>query len=67
MLGVDNYIVKSDDVTKLTKNVKDVNLNEKEEKCNNKNEEVRQWVRNDIFDFGGRKIFMVDFCTFMSS
>ena len=42
MLGVDNYIVKSDDVTKLTKNVKDVNLNEKEEKCNNKNEEVRQ-------------------------
>lgn len=41
MLGVDNYIVKSDDVGKLTKNVKDVNLNEKEDKSNEKSDEVR--------------------------
>ena len=57
MLGVDNYIVKSDNIGKLTKAVKDVNFNETEDKCNEKNEKVRQRVHNDFFHFGGRKKF----------
>lgn len=40
MLGVDNYIVKSDDLGKLTKNVKVLDINENNEKCNKKNDEV---------------------------
>lgn len=58
MLGVDNYIVKNDDIGKLAKAVKDINFNDNEDKLNEKNEEVRQRVRNDIFDFGGSKIFL---------
>lgn len=42
MLGVDNYIVKSDDISKITKAVKDVNFNDNEEKSNEKNDEVRK-------------------------
>jgi len=57
MLGVDNYIVKSDNISKLTKAVKDVSFNETEEKCNQKSEKVRQRVHNDLFHFGGRKNF----------
>lgn len=57
MLGVDNHIVRSDNIDKLSKSIKDVNLNEKEDSSNEKNVEVRQKVRNDIFDFGGRKNF----------
>lgn len=58
MLGVDNYIVKSDNISKLTKAVKDVSFNETEEdKCNQKSEKVRQRVHNDLFHFGGRKKF----------
>lgn len=57
MLGVDNYIVKSDNISKLTKAVKDVSFNETEDKCNEKSDKVRQRVHNDFFDFGGRKNF----------
>lgn len=42
MLGVDNYIVKSDDIAKLSKVVKDINFNENEDKSNEKSDEVRQ-------------------------
>lgn len=42
MLGELNYIVKSDDLSKLSKNIKDVHINEKEDECNEKNNEV--WV-----------------------
>ena len=55
MLGVDNYIVKSDNITELTKAVKDVFFDETEDKCNQKSEKVRQRVHNDFFPFGGRK------------
>lgn len=41
MLGIDNYIVKSDDLGKLTKNVKVLDINENNEKCNKKNDEYR--------------------------
>lgn len=63
MLGVDNYIVKSDDIGKLTKAVKDVNFNDSEDKLNEKSEEVRQRARNDIFDFGGREKFSWEACS----
>lgn len=42
MLGELNYIVKSDDLSKLSKNIKDIHINEKEDECNEKNNEV--WV-----------------------
>ena len=42
MLGVDNYIVESDNISKLTKAIKDVLFDETEEdKCNQKSEKVR--------------------------
>ena len=60
MLGVDNYIVKSNNnITELTKAVKDVFFDETEDKCNQKSEKVRQRVHNDFFPFGGRKKIQV--------
>lgn len=41
MLGELNYIVKSDDLSKLSKNIKDIHINEKEDECNEKNNEHR--------------------------
>lgn len=67
MLGVDNYIVKSDDLGKLTKNVKVLDINENNEKCNKKNDEVWQIIRNDCFHFGGRKNFVADFCVVIAA
>ena len=56
MLGELNYIVKSNDLSKLSKNIKDVHINEKDDECNEKNYEV--WdALNDNYDFGGRKTF----------
>ena len=55
MLGVDNYIVESDNISKLTKAIKDVSFDETEEdKCNQKSEKVRQKSSNDLSHFGGR-------------
>ena len=49
MLGVDNYIVKSDNISKLVKAFKNVPFDETEEdKCNQKSEKVRQ-NSNDLF------------------
>lgn len=59
MLGVDNYIVKNNNITELTKTVKDVFFDETEDKCNQKSEKVRQRVHNDFFRFGGRKKIQV--------
>lgn len=39
MIGEFNYIVKKDDLGKLTKNVKDIDINEDDDKCNQKNVE----------------------------
>ena len=55
MIGEFNYIVKNDDLGKLTKNVKDIDVNEDDDKCNQKNVEVGRLNRNHKFDFGGRK------------
>lgn len=41
MLGVDNYIVKSNNITEVTKAVKDVFFDETEDKCNQKSEKHR--------------------------
>ena len=49
MLGVDNYIIKSDNISKLVKAFKDVSFDETEEdKWNQKSEKVRQ-NSNDLF------------------
>ena len=56
MLGLDNYIVKSDKIGKLRKAVKDVTLNETEDKCNQKSEKVRQFITIS-FIMAGEKIF----------
>ena len=55
MIGEFNYIVKKDDLGKLVKNLKDIDINEDDDKCNEKNVEVGRLNRNHSFDFGGRK------------
>lgn len=58
MLGVDNYIVKSDNISKLSKAFKDVSFDETEEdKCNQKSEKVRQRVLTISLILAGGKIF----------
>ena len=58
MLGVDNYIVESDNISKLTKAIKDVSFDETEEdKCNQKSEKVRQKVLTISLILAGGKIF----------
>ena len=55
MIGEFNYIGKNDDLSKLTKNLKDIDINEDDDKCNQKNVEVGRLNRNHNFDFDGRK------------
>ena len=58
MLGVDNYIVKSDNISKLTKAFKDASFDETEEdKCNQKSEKVRQRILTISLILAGGKIF----------
>ena len=57
MIGEFNYIVKKDDLSKLTKNLKDIDINEDDDKCNQKNVEVGRLNLNHNFYFGGRKKF----------
>lgn len=40
MLGVDNHIVSSHSINKLAKTLEDVDINEKEDRSNEKNNEV---------------------------
>ena len=61
MIGEFNYIVKHDDLDKLTKNVKDIDVNKDDDKCNQKNAEVGQLNRNLTSILAGEKIFMANF------
>ena len=61
MLGFDNYIVKNE-VSKLTKDFKELDCNEKADKSNEKNVEVRQRVLNELKFWREQKNFIAVFC-----
>ena len=69
MLGELSYIVQSDNSSKLTKNLKNKDVEMEDEKCNAKNIEVTlEFESNGYFHFGGRrKSFMATMYSLVSA
>ena len=55
MLGVDNHIVSSHSINKLAKTLEDVDINEKEDRSNEKNNEVSSQLITNYSILAGEK------------
>lgn len=67
MLGVDNHIVSSHSINKLVKTLEDVDINEKEDRSNEKNNEVSsQLITNYSILAGEKKIWVPILRSFFS-
>ena len=55
MLGVDNHIVSSHGINKLAKTLEDVDINEKEDRSNEKNNEVSSQLITNYLILAGEK------------
>lgn len=64
MLGVANHIVSSHSINKLAKTLEDVDINEKEDRSNEKNNEVSSQLITNYSILAGEKIWVPIPCSF---